>query len=97
MNNSTSEKDMFMLMMENAEKKTTKKPTCKMTVIENNEGHIYTVFEGSLYESDYLEDEEFKELYEECLEEIEAGEPVGFAFGYNLAALFNGADVCDVE
>ena len=29
MNNSISEKDMFMLMMENAEKKTTKKPTCK--------------------------------------------------------------------
>ena len=68
-----------------------------MTVIENNKGHIYTVFEGSLYESDYLEDEEFKERYEEYLEEIEAGEPVGFAFDYNLAALFNGADVCDVE
>ena len=29
MNNSISEKDMFMLMMENAEKKTAKKPTCK--------------------------------------------------------------------
>lgn len=29
-----------------------------MTVIENNKGHIYTVFEGSLYESGYLEDEE---------------------------------------
>ena len=29
MNNNISERDMFMLMMENAEKKTTKKPTCK--------------------------------------------------------------------
>lgn len=29
MNNSISERDMFMLMMENAEKKTAKKPTCK--------------------------------------------------------------------
>ena len=29
MNNNISERDMFGLMMENAEKKTTKKPTCK--------------------------------------------------------------------
>ena len=29
MNNNISERDMFMLMMENAEKKTAKKPTCK--------------------------------------------------------------------
>ena len=29
MSNSISEKDMFMLMMENAEKKIAKKPTCK--------------------------------------------------------------------
>lgn len=29
MNNNISERGMFMLMMENAEKKTAKKPTCK--------------------------------------------------------------------
>lgn len=68
-----------------------------MTVVEINKGNIYPVFEGSLYESDYLEDEEFKKLYEEHREEIEAGEPVGFAFDCSLAALFNGANVCDVE